>query len=97
MGKCSLMLVTASTAFNVYDHPMEGIVLLGAGCAAWDQHSEQTESLFNPHDMQKHNVILHEILHDTAKRDGGLQRLQVDRIHIALDFLNKKTLSFQLR
>jgi hypothetical protein len=71
MGECGLPLVTAVTA---HDHPAEGTVLLGAGCAGWDERPKQTESLFNSHDMQKHNVIVH----DTAKRDGGLQRLEVD-------------------
>jgi hypothetical protein len=90
MGECSLLLVTAVTA---HDHPTEGTVLLGAGCAGWDERPEQTKSLFNSHDMRKHNVIVH----DTAKRDGGLQRLEVDGVHIALNFVDDKTLSFQLR
>jgi hypothetical protein len=42
--------------------------------------------------MRKHNVIVH----DTAKRDGGLQRLKVDDVHVSLDFIDDKTLSFQL-
>jgi hypothetical protein len=90
MGEYSLPLVTAVTA---HDHPTERTVLLGAGCAGWDERPEQTESLFTSHDMRKHNVIVH----DTAKRDGGLQRLEVDGVHIALDFVDDKTLSFQLR
>jgi hypothetical protein len=68
MGECSLPLVTAVTAHN---HPTEGTILLGAGCAGWDERPKQTESLLNSQDMRKHNVIVH----DTAKRDGGLQRL----------------------
>jgi hypothetical protein len=90
MGECTLLLVTAVTA---HDHPTEGTILLGAGCAGWDEPFEQTESLFNSHDMRKHNVIVH----DTAKPDGGLQRLEVNGFHIALDFVDDKTLSFQLR
>jgi hypothetical protein len=89
MGECSLPLLTAVTA---HDHPTEGTVLLGAGCAGWDERPKQTESVFNSHGMQKHNVIVY----DTAKRDGGLQRLEVDGVHIALDFVEDKTLSFQL-
>jgi hypothetical protein len=90
MAECSLPLVTAVTA---HDHPTKGTVLLGAGCAGWDERPEQTKSLFKSHDMRKHNVIVH----DMAKQDGGLQRLEVGGVHIALDFVDDKTLSFQLR
>jgi hypothetical protein len=79
------------TVVTAHDHPTEGTILLGAGCAGWDERPKQTEqSLFNSHDMQKHNVIVD----GTEKRDGGLQRLEVDGFHIALDFVNDKTLSF---
>jgi hypothetical protein len=88
MGECSLPLVTAVTAHN---HSTEGTILLGAGCAGWDERPKQTESLFNSHDMRnKYNVIVH----DTEKRDGGLQRLEVDGVHIALDFVDDKTILF---
>jgi hypothetical protein len=89
MGECSLPLVTAVTA---YDHRLLGTVLLGAGCAGYDERSVQTESLFNSHDLRKHNVIVH----DTTKRDGGEQRLEDDGIHAYLDFVDNKTLSFKL-
>jgi hypothetical protein len=49
MGECILPLVAAVTA---RDHPTEGTVLFGAGCAGWDERPKQTESLFNSHDMQ---------------------------------------------
>jgi hypothetical protein len=81
------------TAVTVHDHPTEGTILLGAGGAGWDEHPEKTKSLFNSHDMRKHNVIVH----GTARRDGGLQRLEVDGFHIDLDFVDDKTLSFQLQ
>jgi hypothetical protein len=90
MGECSLPLVTTVTA---HDHPTEGTILLGAGYPGWDERPKQTELLFNSQDMLKHNVIVH----DTAKRDGGLQTLQVGGIQIALDFVDTKTLFFQLR
>jgi hypothetical protein len=90
MVECSLPLVTAVTA---HDHPTEGTVLLGAGCAGWDERPEQSGSLFKSHDMRKHNVIVHNM----AKQDGGVQRLEVDGVHIALDFVDDNTLSFQLR
>jgi hypothetical protein len=87
MGKCSLPLVSAVTA---YDHRLLGTVLLGAG---YDERSIQTESLFNSHDFRKHYVIVH----DTTKRDGGEQRLEVDGIHVDLDFVDNKTLLFKLQ
>jgi hypothetical protein len=48
MGECSLLVVTAVTT---HDHPAEGTILLGAGCAGWDERPKQTKSLFNSHDM----------------------------------------------
>jgi hypothetical protein len=89
MGECSLPLVTVVTA---YDHHKEGAILLGAGYAGWDKRAKQTEWLFNSHDLRKNNVIVH----DTAKRDGGLQRLEVGGLQIELDFVDKNTLSFKL-
>jgi hypothetical protein len=90
MGECSPPLVTAVTAHN---HPTEETILLGAGCTGWDEPPEQTESLFNAYDMQKHNVIVHGM----AKQDVELQRLEFDGFHTALDFANNKTLFFQPR
>jgi hypothetical protein len=90
MGGRSLPLVRAVTA---YDHPALGPILLGVGCAGYDDRAEQTESLFNSHDLRKNGVVVH----DTTKRDGGEQRLEVDGIHVNLDFVDDKTLSFKLR
>jgi hypothetical protein len=90
MGECCLPLVHAVIA---YDHKMLGTVLLGAGCAGQDERVVQTKSLFNSHDMRKNNIVVH----DTTKRDGGEQRLEVDGIHVDLDFVDNKTLSFKLR
>jgi hypothetical protein len=64
MGERTLPLVRAVTA---YDHKTRGTVLLGVGCAGHDGRAEQTESLFNSHDLRKHGVIVH----DTTIRDGG--------------------------
>jgi hypothetical protein len=89
MGECSLPLVTAVTA---YDHRLLGKVLLGAGYAGYGERYVQTESFFNSHDLRKHNVIVH----DTTKRDGGEQRLEINGIHVDLDFVDNKTLSFKL-
>jgi hypothetical protein len=90
MGERSLPLVHAVTA---YDHPVQGAVLLGVRCAGYDERAKQTESLFNSHDLRKNGVIVD---NTTKRRDGGLQRLTVDGIHIKLDFVNQKTLSFKL-
>jgi hypothetical protein len=91
MGERSLPLVRAVTA---YDHEILGTVLLGVrGCAGYDERAEQTESLFNSHDMRKNGIVVK----DTTKRDGGDQRLEVDGIHVELDFVDEKTLSFKLQ
>ena len=90
MGERTLPLVRAVTA---YDHEKGGTILLGVGCAGYDDRAEQTESLFNSHDLRKNGIIVH----DTTKRDGGEQRLEVDGIEIQLDFVDNKTLSFKLR
>jgi hypothetical protein len=89
MGKRSLPLVRVVTA---HDHKTQGTVLLGVRCAGYDERKEQTESFFNSHDLRKNNVTVH----DTTKRDGGEQRLEVDGIHIDLNFVDNKTLSFKL-
>ena len=90
MGTRALQIVNAVTA---YDHPSRGTILLGAGCAGWDDRAEQTESLFNSHDLRKNNVVVN----DTAERDGGAQSLEINGIEIKLDFVDEKTLSFNLR
>jgi hypothetical protein len=90
MGERSLPLVRAVTA---YDHSVQGTILLGVGCAGYDERAEQTESLFNSHDLRKNGVVVDDI----TKRDGGEQRLTFDGIHVDLDFVDQKTLSFKLR
>jgi hypothetical protein len=89
MGEHSLPLVRAVTA---YDHSVQGRILLGVGCTGYDERAEQTESLFNSHDLRKKGVVVDDI----TKRDGGEQRLTVDGIHVDLDFVDQKTLSFKL-
>ena len=89
MGTCTLQIVNTVTAF---DHPKKGTILLGTECTGWDNRAEQTESLFNSHDLRKNLVV-----NDTAKRDSGVQSLEVNGIEIKLDFVDEKTLSFNLR
>jgi hypothetical protein len=69
------------------------MILLGAGSAGWDERKEQTESLFNADDLRKNNVVVHYI----TKRDGGFQRLELNGIHIDIDFVDSRTISFYLR
>jgi hypothetical protein len=88
-GDC-LPVVTAVTAF---DHKELGPVLLGVGAAAWDDRVEQTESLFNLHELRKHNIVVN----DKAIRDGGLQSLEVDGITINLKFEDERILYIPLR
>jgi hypothetical protein len=67
MGKHSLPLVCAVTA---YDHSMLGTLLLGVGCACrYNKRAEQTELLFNSHDLRKNGIVVD----NTAKQDGGEQ------------------------
>jgi hypothetical protein len=82
MGVCALPLVNAVTA---YHHPTEGTTFLDAGCVGWDKWIEQTGSLSNSHDLQKHGVTVE----DTTLRDGG--------INITLNSVEDKTLSFAFR
>jgi hypothetical protein len=88
-GDC-LPVVTAVTAF---DHKELGPVLLGVGAAAWDDRVEQTESLFNSHELWKHNIVVN----DKAIRDGVLQSLEVDGITIDLKFEDERILYIPLR
>ena len=90
MGTRELPMVQAVTAYDAADGRT---ILIGTGMAAYDDSPSQTESLFNSHDMRKHGVIVHDI----AERDGGLQRIEIDGIHIGLDFVEEKTLSFDTR
>jgi hypothetical protein len=90
MGERSLPLVRVVTA---YDHSTLGTILLGVRCAGYNKRAEQTESLFNSHNLRKNGIFVN----DTMKRVGGEQRLTVDGIHVELDFVDQKTLSFKLR
>jgi hypothetical protein len=55
---------------------------------------EQTEALINTHAMRKNNVVVHNI----ARRDGGLQRIEVGTEIVELDFTDsEKLLTFKIR
>jgi hypothetical protein len=90
MDECSLPLVCAVT---MYDHGTRRAVLLGVGCAGYDERVNEREYLFNSHDLRKNGVIVHDI----TKRDGGEQRLEIDGIQVKLDFIDDKTLAFKLQ
>jgi hypothetical protein len=76
-------------AVCAYDDELSGkTILLGVGSAAWDERADQTEALINTHAMRGNNVIVHNI----AKRDGGLQRIEVGDVKIGLDFTDSEKL-----
>ncbi len=88
----TLPIVNAACAYE--DSVTGKTVILGVGSAAWDDRSEQTEALINTHAMRKNNVIVHNI----AKRDGGLQRIEVGNEIVNLDFTDsEKLLTFEIR
>ena len=82
-------------AVCAYDDPATNkTIILGVGSAAWDDRPEQSEALINTHAMRKHNVVVHNI----AKRDGGLQRIEVGNEIVNLNFTDsEKLLTFNIR
>jgi hypothetical protein len=82
-------------AVCAYDDELTGrTILLGVGSAAWDDRADQTEALINTHAMRGNNIIVHNI----AKRDGGLQRIEVGDEKIGLDFTDsEKLLTVKIR
>lgn len=88
----TLPIVNAVCAYE--DVASGKTILLGVGSAAWDDRPEQSEALINTHAMRKNNVIVHNI----AKRDGGLQRIEVGTEIVNLDFTDsEKLLTFRIR
>ena len=82
-------------AVCAYDDELSGKpILLGVGSAAWDDRPEQTEALINTHAMRGNNVIVHNV----AKRDGGLQRIEIGDTIVNLEFTDsEKLLTFKIR
>ena len=70
-------------------------ILLGLGTTAWDDCAKLTEVLVNAHSIGKNSVIVQNI----SKRDGGLQRLEIGKVVVDLDFtdLDKLLTSIQIR
>ena len=88
----TLPIVNAVCAYD--DTATNKTIILGVGSAAWDDRSEQTEALINTHAMRKNNVVVHNI----ARRDGGLQRIEVGTEIVELDFTDsEKLLTFKIR
>ena len=89
IGEVDLHMVKPITLGNSKD----GKILVGHAYAAYDNRNEQSETMLNSHDLQKHGVVVN----DTTKRDGGEQNLILDDITIQLDFVDEKTVSFYLQ
>ena len=76
-------------AVCAYDDERSGkTILLGVGSAAWDNRVDQTEALINTHAMRGNNSVVHNV----AKCDGGLQRIEVGDKVIDLEFTESKNL-----
>ena len=90
MGERRLPIVSAVTA---YDHETEGPILIGHGKVAWDDQPEQKECLINSHSLRHNDVTVD----DVTIRDGGKQKLTITGTDVKLDFVDEKTLSFNIR
>ena len=90
MGEQRLPIVSAVTA---YDHETEGPILIGHGQVDWDDQPDQTECLINSHSLRHNNVMVDNV----TMRDGGNQNLTISGTEVKLDFVDKKTLSFNIR
>ena len=84
-----LPMVLAVTAF---DHANAGTILITHGQAVWDYRPTQTKCLINSHLFHDSNVTVDK----STLRDRGKKRLVVDNIEIKLDFVDNKTLSFNI-
>ena len=90
MGERRLPIGSAITA---YDHETEGPILIGHGKVAWDDRPKQTECLINYHSLI-HNGVTDD---NVTMRDGGKQKITISGTEFKLDFVGKKTLSFNIR
>ena len=90
MGERRLPIFSVVTA---YDHEMEGPILIGHGQVAWDDRPKQTECLINSHSLRHNDVTVD----DVTMRDGGNQKLTIIGTEVKLDFVDEKTLSFNIR
>ena len=90
MGEQRLPIVSAVTA---YDHETEGPILIGHGQVAWDDQPEQTECLINSHSLRHNDVTVDYV----TMRDSGKQKIKISGTKVNLDFVDEKTLSFNIR
>ena len=89
MGEQRLPIVSAVTA---YDHETEVPILIGHGQVSWDDQPEQTECLINSHSLRHNDVTVD----DVTMRDGGKQKITISGTEVRLDFVDEKTLSFNI-
>ena len=90
MGEQRLPIVSAVTG---YDHETEGPILIGHGQVAWDDRPEQTECLINSHSLRQNTVTVD----DVTMRYSGKQKITISGTEVKLDFVDEKTLSFNIR
>ena len=90
MGGEILPIVSNVTA---YDHETKGPILIGHRQVAWDDQPEQTECLINSHSLRHNDVTVDNV----TMRDSGKQKITISGTEVKLDFVDKKTLSFNIR
>ena len=81
------------SAIITYNNETEGPILIGHGQDTWDDQTEQTECLINYHSL-RHNDIT---VDDITMIDGVKQKITISGTEVKLDFVDKKTLSFNIR
>ena len=89
MGERRLTIVSAVIA---YDHETEGPILIGHGQVAWDDRPKQKECLINSHSFRHNDVTVD----DVTMRDGEKQKITISGTEVKLDFVDEKTLSFNI-
>ena len=90
IGERRLPIVSAVTA---YDHETEEPILIGHGQVTWDDRPEQKECLINSHSLWNNDLTVDGV----TMRDGGKQKIRINGTEVKLDFVDKKTLSFNIR
>ena len=90
IGGLRLPIVSAVTA---YDHETEGPILIGHEQVAWDDRTEKTECLINSHSLRYNGITFD----DVTMRDGGKKKITISGTDVRLDFVDEKTLSFNIR
>ena len=88
MGSKNLPIMVAVTAVDIDS----ARIIFGHNCAAYEKNAWQTKALLNLHELRNHGVLLN----DEIIMDSRLKNKVIDEITIPLDFMDKKTLSFNI-